>query len=176
MSKLFTNCLERKVHTLSEMDDKIGMSKAIRSTRPAAYISCLGAVLAPVGLIDKSTQKSKGLTVVSGTNYTFVSVAVLVLGVILSIAMAATSVTRYLGNVAQNAVLQARVEELQPARAVYNEYLAAEASMINTHIYMLIPRLPMRIWWSSSMNWNRSCRTASIPTASAPTRPASACQ
>lgn len=35
MSKLFTNCLERKVHTLSEMDDKIGMSKAIRSTRPA---------------------------------------------------------------------------------------------------------------------------------------------
>ena len=117
MSKLFTNCLERK----------IGMSKAIRSTRPAAYISCLGAVLAPVGLIDKSTQKSKGLTVVSGTNYTFVSVAVLVLGVILSIAMAATSVTRYLGNVAQNVYLQNRVQELQPAQAVYNDYLAAEA-------------------------------------------------
>ena len=127
MSKLFTNCLERKVHTLSEMDDKIGMSKAIRSTRPAAYISCLGAVLAPVGLIDKSTQKSKGLTVVSGTNYTFVSVAVLVLGVILSIAMAATSVTRYLGNVAQNVYLQNRAQELQPAQAVYNDYLAAEA-------------------------------------------------
>lgn len=127
MSKLFTNCLERKVHTLSEMDDKIGMSKAIRSTRPAAYISCLGAVLAPVGLIDKSTQKSKGLTVVSGTNYTFVSVAVLVLGVILSIAMAATSVTRYLRNVAQNVYLQNRVQELQPAQAVYNDYLAAEA-------------------------------------------------
>lgn len=126
MSKLLTNCLERKVHTLSEVD-KIGMSKAIRSTRPAAYISCLGAVLSPVGLIDKNTQKSKGLTVVSGTNYTFVSVAVLVLGVILSIAMAVTSVTRYLGDAAQNAVLQARVEELQPARAVYNEYLTAAA-------------------------------------------------
>lgn len=126
MSKLFTNCLERKVHTLSEVD-KIGMSKAIRSTRPAAYISCLGAVLAPVGLIDKSTQKTKGLTVVSGTNYTFVSVAVLVLGIILSIAMAVTSVTRYLGDATQNAVLQARVEELQPARAVYNEYLTAAA-------------------------------------------------
>ncbi|MBO5161525.1 MAG: pilus assembly protein PilM [Lachnospiraceae bacterium] len=127
MSKLFTNCLERKVHTLSDMDDKIGMSKAIRSTRPAAYISCLGAVLAPVGLIDKSTQKAKGLTVVSGTNYTFVSVAVLVLGVILSIAMAVTSLTRYFGTVAENVVLQARVEELQPAQAVYNEYLSAAA-------------------------------------------------
>ena len=127
MSKLFTNCLERKVHTLSEMDDKIGMSKAIRSTRPAAYISCLGAVLAPVGLIDKSTQKAKGLTVVSGTNYTFVSVAVLVLGVILSIAMAATSVTRYFGTVAENVALQARVEELQPAQTVYNEYLSTAA-------------------------------------------------
>ena len=129
MSKLFTNCLERKVHTLSEIDNLRGsaVSKAIRSTRPAAYISCLGAVLAPVGLIDKSTQKSKGLTVVSGTNYTFVSVAVLVLGVILSIAMAATSVTRYLGNVAQNVYLQNRVQELQPAQAVYNDYLAAEA-------------------------------------------------
>ena len=126
MSKLFTNCLERKVHTLSEVD-KIGMSKAIRSTRPAAYISCLGAVLAPVGLIDKSSQKSKGLTVVSGTNYTFVSVAVLVLGVILSVAMAATSVGRYLGNKAENATLQARVQELQPAQAVYNDYLTTAA-------------------------------------------------
>ena len=127
MSKLFTNCLERKVHTLSEMDDKIGMSKAIRSTRPAAYISCLGAVLAPVGLIYKSTQKAKGLTVVSGTNYTFVSVAILVLGVILSIAMAVTSLTRYFGTVAENVALQARVEELQPAQTVYNEYLSAAA-------------------------------------------------
>lgn len=127
MSKLFTNCLERKVHTLSDMDDKIGMSKAIRSTRPAAYISCLGAVLAPVGLIDKSKQKGKGMTVVSGTNYTFVSVAVLVLGVILSIAMAVTSLTRYFGTVAENVALQARVEELQPAQTVYNEYLSAAA-------------------------------------------------
>ena len=127
MSKLFTNCLERKVHTLSDMEDKIGMSKAIRSTRPAAYISCLGAVLAPVGLIDKSQQKAKGLTVVSGTNYTFVSVAVLVLGVILSIAMAVTSLTRYFGTVAENVALQARVEELQPAQTVYNEYLSTAA-------------------------------------------------
>ena len=127
MSKLFTNCLERKVHTLSDMEDKIGMSKAIRSTRPAAYISCLGAVLAPVGLIDKSQQKAKGMTVVSGTNYTFVSVAVLVLGVILSIAMAVTSMTRYFGTVAENVALQARVEELQPAQTVYNEYLSAAA-------------------------------------------------
>ena len=127
MSKLFTNCLERKVHTLSDMDDKIGMSKAIRSTRPAAYISCLGAVLAPVGLIDKSQQKGKGMTVVSGTNYTFVSVAVLVLGVILSIAMAVTSLTRYFGTVAENVALQARVEELRPAQTVYNEYLSAAA-------------------------------------------------
>lgn len=131
MSKLFTNCLERKVHTLSDMDDKIGMSKAIRSTRPAAYISCLGAVLAPVGLIDKSQQKAKGMTVVSGTNYTFVSVAVLVLGVILSIAMAVTSLTRYFGTVAENVALQARVEELQPAQAVYNEYLSAAAQYDN---------------------------------------------
>ena len=127
MSKLFTNCLERKVHTWSDMEDKIGMSKAIRSTRPAAYISCLGAVLAPVGLIDKSQQKAKGMTVVSGTNYTFVSVAVLVLGVILSIAMAVTSLTRYFGTVAENVALQARVEELQPAQTVYNDYLATAA-------------------------------------------------
>lgn len=127
MSKLFTNCLERKVHTLSDMEDKIGMSKAIRSTRPAAYISCLGAVLAPVGLIDKNQQKARGMTVVSGTNYTFVSVAVLVLGVILSIAMAVTSMTRYFGTVAENVALQARVEELQPAQTVYNEYLSAAA-------------------------------------------------
>ena len=123
MSKLFTNCLERKVHTLSEMDDKIGMSKAIRSTRPAAYISCLGAVLAPVGLIDKSQQKAKGLTVVSGTNYTFVSVAVLVLGVVVSIALCTMAIPRYMVDKAANVYLQNRIVELQPAEAIYNEYL-----------------------------------------------------
>ncbi len=127
MSKLFTNCLERKVHTLSEMDDKIGMSKAIRSTRPAAYISCLGAVLAPVGLIDKSIQKAKGLTVVSGTNYTFVSVAVLILGIVLSIAFCAMSIPRYVVNKAANEYLQNRIVELQPAEAIYNEYLTTAA-------------------------------------------------
>ena len=127
MSKLFTNCLERKVHTLSEMDDKIGMSKAIRSTRPAAYISCLGAVLAPVGLIDKSIQKAKGLTVVSGTNYTFVSVAVLILGIVLSIAFCAMSIPRYVVNKAANEYLQNRIVELQPAETIYNEYLTTAA-------------------------------------------------
>ena len=126
MSKLLTNCLERKVHTLSEVD-KIGMSKAIRSTRPAAYISCLGAVLAPVGLIDKSTQKAKGITVVSGTNYTFVSVAVLILGIVLSIGLCAMAIPRYLAAKAVNAYLQNRIVQLQPAQAVYNEYLAAIA-------------------------------------------------
>ena len=126
MSKLFTNCLEKKVHTLSEVD-KIGMSKAIRSTRPASYISCLGAVLAPVGLIDKSTQKAKGLTVVSGTNYTFVSVAVLVLGIVVSIAFCAMSIPRYMVDKVANEYLQNRIVELQPAEAIYNEYLTTAA-------------------------------------------------
>lgn len=126
MSKLLTNCLERKVHTLSEVE-RIGMSKSIRSTRPAAYISCLGAVLSPVGLIDKSAQKSKGLTVFSGTNYTFVSVAILILGVLLSIAFCAMSVPRYLVDKMTNAYLQERIVALQPAEAVYNEYLTTAA-------------------------------------------------
>ena len=66
------------------------------------------------------------MTVVSGTNYTFVSVAVLVLGVILSIAMAVTSLTRYFGTVARMWHCR-RVEELQPAQTVYNEYLSTAA-------------------------------------------------
>ena len=53
--------------------------------------------------------------------------AVLVLGVILSIAMAVTSLTRYFGTVAENVALQERVEELQPAQTVYNEYLSTAA-------------------------------------------------
>ena len=48
-------------------------------------------------------------------------------GVTLSIAMAVTSMTRYFGTVAENVALQARVEELQPAQTVYNEYLSAAA-------------------------------------------------
>ena len=41
--------------------------------------------------------------------------------------MAVTSMTRYFGTVAENVALQARVEELQPAQTVYNEYLSTAA-------------------------------------------------
>ena len=72
--------------------------------------------------------KDRWMQYISGVGTTLLVTALaLALGVILSIAMAVTSLTRYVGTVAENVALQARVEELQPAQAVYNEYLSAAA-------------------------------------------------
>lgn len=151
-----TNCLGAQVHALSEMDDKIGMSGAIHSHQTAAYISCLGGA-APVGLIDKSTR-NQGTDDRQRHNYTFVSV-VLVLGVILSIAIAAVfnSVSQTFGKCGAECICRTGYRSYGGTGSI--QRLSGGSRLSDKYTYFVcLPRLPMRIWWSSSMNWNRSCQ------------------
>lgn len=127
VSRLFSNCLQRKVNTLSEVS-KIGMNKAIRASHPAAYISCLGAVLQPVGLVDHAKLAGpKGSSVNSGFLVTLGSVAVLVIGIGVAGVMILTSTQRINDAKSVRTRLQNRQTELASAQVVYDNYLAAKA-------------------------------------------------
>lgn len=125
MSKLMTNSLEIHVSPLSSLDT-VTFGKSMRGASFGEFIACLGAVLDPVGLVSKESQKNNGVTLVKGTNYTFVSVAVLVLGIVLSIAMAGMALSRYTALKVQEASLQLQKEQLRDIELIYNEYTAAE--------------------------------------------------
>lgn len=125
MSKLMTNSLEIHVSPLSSLDT-VTFGKSMRGASFGEFIACLGAVLDPVGLVSRESQKANGVTLVKGTNYTFVSVAVLVLGIVLSIAMTVMALSRYTTLKVQEASLQLQKEQLRDIEQIYNEYTAAQ--------------------------------------------------
>lgn len=125
MSKLMTNSLEIHVSPLSSLDT-VTFGKSMRGASFGEFIACLGAVLDPVGLVSKESQKANGVTLVKGTNFTFVSVAVLVLGIVLSIAMTVMALSRYTTLKVQEASLQLQKEQLRDIEQIYNEYTAAQ--------------------------------------------------
>ena len=124
IGKLFTNCLEIRVTSLSSVEG-ISVGKKLQGSSFGRYIACMGAVIAPVGLIDKDNQKTTNVTLVKGTNYTFVSVAVLVLCLVITGALCYISVTRYTAAKAENTMLNGRLAQLQEAQNIYNDYTAA---------------------------------------------------
>lgn len=124
ISKLMTNSLEIHVSPLSSLDT-VTFGRSMKGASFGEAIACLGAVLDPVGLVSKDMQKSKNVTLISGTNYTFVSAAVLVLGIVLSAAMVGMALSRYAALKAQEAALQLQKTQLSDIETIYNEYTSA---------------------------------------------------
>jgi len=126
MSKLMTNSLEIHVSPLSSLDT-VTFGRSMKGASFGEFIACLGAVFDPVGLVNRESQKTGSVTLVKGTNYTFVSVAVLILGIVISIAMTVMALSRYMALKTQEAQLQMQREQLRDIEIVYNEYTAAGA-------------------------------------------------
>lgn len=125
MSKLMTNSLEVHVSPLSSLDT-VTFGKSMKGASFGEFIACLGAVLDPVGLVNKEAQKAGGVTLVKGTNYTFVAVSILVMGIILGGAMAVTSTLRLAAAEAENVLLNNKKAQYSQAQSTYNTYLAVQ--------------------------------------------------
>lgn len=125
MSKLMTNSLEIHVSPLSSLDT-VTFGRSMRGSSFGEFIACLGAVLDPVGLVDKDAQKAGSVTLVKGTNYTFLSAAVFALGIVLSAAMVGMALSRYAALKEEEAELLRQKEALRDVQMIYNEYVAAQ--------------------------------------------------
>jgi type IV pilus assembly protein PilM len=126
ISKLMTNCLEIKVSPLSHLD-AVTFGRSLKDSSLGEYIACLGAVVNPVGLVDKEKQKAANVTLVKGTNYTFVAVAVLVLGIIVAVALAVSSIIRLTAAESETLYLNAKKTQYSEAQSVYDTYQAVKA-------------------------------------------------
>lgn len=125
MSKLMTNSLEIHVSPLSSLDT-VTFGRSMRGSSFGEFIACLGAVLDPVGLVDKEARKAGSVTLVKGTNYTFLSAAVFVFGIVLSAAMVGMALSRYAALKEEEAELLRQKEALRDVQTIYNEYAAAQ--------------------------------------------------
>lgn len=134
MGKLLENCLEMQVTVLNQIEE-ISFTRNVKDVSFGEYIACLGAVISPVGLVDREAQKTHGITLVSGTNYTVVSGLVLALGVVLAGAFCINGYARYAACREMNENLTKQLDELAPVQQVYNEYLAAK-TQYDKYVYL----------------------------------------
>ncbi len=123
LDKLLESSLELPVVALTGTN-MVSFQKGMEEVSFGEYIGCLGAVMDPVGLLEK---ENKGSTNIGNIDYTFWSVSALVGGVIVAALLSSFSVLRYNDAKSTNAQLEARVIALQPAQNVYDEYVATKA-------------------------------------------------
>jgi hypothetical protein len=107
--------------------DAVTFGRSLRDSSFGEFIACLGAVIDPVGLVDKENQKAANVTLVKGTNYTFVAIAVLVLGIVIGVALIATSTIRLASARNEQTVLNGKKAQYSEAQTVYNTYQAVAA-------------------------------------------------
>ena len=89
--------------------------------RFSEYITCIGGAMSPLGLVEEKKEKNAKET---NIDYTPVAILVCVCGLIVSAVMAITSMSRYNGEVKNQALLNQRLVELEPAKKVYETYVA----------------------------------------------------
>ena len=103
------------------------------------YISCMGAVVAPLDFIpdEHNPKKKKKTALVKGkdgeqpskvgsADYTRLAVLVCVAGVVIGIVLAVASVLPYLSAQRTNEELVKREAELAPVEIIYNEYTSMQ--------------------------------------------------
>lgn len=123
LDKLLGNCLEMEVNTLSRTN-MVSFQRSVEEVSFGEYIGCLGAVIDPVGLIEK---ENKGSGAGAGLDYTFLSRAVLVGGIAVALVLTAIAMVRYSDAKSTHAQLEARIVALKPVQNIYDEYTATKA-------------------------------------------------
>lgn len=127
LSKLMTSEIGTKVKVLTTLKG-ISLNKDLKEVSFGEYITCIGAAINPVDFSDgKENEKKKGL---GKTDYKKAGVAVLIGGILISIALAAVSIIPYNIQKSLNQNLQRQINELQPAYETYAEYKQTEANYL----------------------------------------------
>ena len=119
IEKLMTNELGVETICLRTLDG-YSFEKYFEDGRFSEYITCIGGAVNPLGLMGE--KKDKGGK--SDIDYTPVAILVLIAGVVISVVMAVTSISRYNAELKNQALLNQRITELEPAKKVYETYAA----------------------------------------------------
>lgn len=119
IDRLMTNELGVETICLRTLDG-YSFEKYFEDGRFSEYITCIGGAMSPLGLMGEKKDKAGK----SDVDYTPVAVLMLVAGIVISVVMGVTSISRYNGELKNQALLNQRLAELEPAKKVYETYTA----------------------------------------------------
>lgn len=121
-----SKALELNVKVLKELEG-FKLEKNFKNESFGPYITCIGAAVAPLGFMGQKAEKSKKMEVVPEKgNMKAVSIMLLLGGMLIAAVLAVVSNMQLMEVREENARLKDRVEELQPIKQVYQDYLQQE--------------------------------------------------
>lgn len=124
MSKLFTNELGIKTVNLRHLSGQ-SMEKSFKDGRFGEYVACVGAVIAPVGFVNKVIKNSGSS---SGSDLTGLAVLMLIGGIAVGGILIAMSYMDYAEQQKRLEANNARLNELNVIRNVYSTYVSTNAA------------------------------------------------
>lgn len=125
MSKLFTNELGVKTVNLRHLSGST-LERSFKDGRFGEYVACIGAVIAPVGFVNKAI-KTKGGGAVKG-DFLALGIIVCLGGIIVGAALYGVAFVDYAAEEARLAANNREMSELSEIRQVYADYVSTRAA------------------------------------------------
>lgn len=126
LSKLMTNELGIKTKGLKNIEG-FNVEKSFKDGRFGEYIACMGATIAPLGMVSERKDNAKAGAGGSNVGMLLLSFLVFLCGVGAAAVMYYTTTATYDELKHNNNLLNNRINELKPAEEVYNRYLAVQS-------------------------------------------------
>lgn len=122
MDQLLYATVDIRVAPLKELEG-FRLEKDFKTDSFSPYITCIGAAMKPLGFIGENKEKKKMEVVPEKGEIKGIAILVFVGGIVIAVALAATSLLRYQSLTNRKKELQQRIQELEPIKNVYAAYL-----------------------------------------------------
>lgn len=122
LDQLLYATVDIRVAPLKELEG-FRLEKDFKTDSFSPYITCIGAAMKPLGFIGENKEKKKMEVVPEKGEIKGIAILVFVGGIVIAVALAATSLLRYQSLTNRKKELQQRIQELEPIKNVYAAYL-----------------------------------------------------
>ncbi len=136
LSELLSKALELPMEPLSEIKGT-QLGKYFKQENFGEFLTCIGAAIAPIGLLSEREKDKKSMSLLPGEEDMFkICILVAAACVVGAVALFTVSFLRYRTADAEQTRLNDRIEELADAETVYKEFLQQRYTYMKLTYYM----------------------------------------
>ena len=123
LAELISKNIDIPLSPLTTMEG-LQLDKYFKDASFGEYITCIGAVIAPLGFMPEKDSKSKSIELMpKSQDMDKIAILVLAGGILIAAVLIITSMISLKSVQSENKKLKARIEELQPAKKIQEQYL-----------------------------------------------------